>query len=80
MLEYIQGELENVPHSARVVCRVHANVHGLGDMLVYNGIIHDTSQFEDFVRGFNQGNTLFDFVDVGTGQNRADEKIIGQSA
>lgn len=37
------------------------------------------SVFEDFARGFSRGKTLFDFVDVGPGKDRADEKIIGTS-
>jgi hypothetical protein len=29
------------------------------------------------MKGLTQGRTLFDFVDVGAGKDRADEKIIG---
>jgi hypothetical protein len=61
------------------VCRVYANVRGLGDVLVRTGTIEEMSVFEDFTRGFSRGKTLFDFVDVGAGKDRADEKIIGTS-
>jgi len=62
-----------------VSCRVYANVKGLADVLVRAGIIPNTGHFEAFVRGFNgSGKTLFDFIDVGPGKDRADEKIIGQ--
>jgi hypothetical protein len=57
---------------------MYANVRGLGDVLARNSIIDDTSVFEDFVRGFTRGKALFDFVDVGAGKDRADEKIIGK--
>jgi hypothetical protein len=30
------------------------------------------------MRGFTRGKTLFDFIDVGPGKDRADEKIIGK--
>lgn len=59
---------------------MYANVRGLGEVLVRKGIIENIGLFEDFVRGFTRGKTLFDFVDVGTGKDRADEKIIGESS
>ena len=60
------------------MCRIYANVRGLGDVLVCKGIYRDILEFEEFVRGFTQGKTLFDFIDVGAGKDRADEKIIGE--
>jgi hypothetical protein len=53
-------------------------VRGLGDVLVRTGAIQEIAQFEDFMRGFTRGKTLFDFIDVGAGKDRADEKIIGK--
>jgi hypothetical protein len=47
-------------------------------VLVRKGVYQDIIEFEDFVRGFTWGKTLFDFVDVGAGKDRADEKIIGE--
>lgn len=61
------------------MCRVYANVRGLGDVLVRTGIIPDIAVFEDFARGFTRGKALFDFIDVGAGKDRADDKIIGKS-
>jgi hypothetical protein len=58
---------------------MYANVRGLADVLVRTGAIEDTGVFEDFMRGFTRGKTLFDFVDVGAGKDRADQKIIGKS-
>ena len=58
---------------------MYANVKGLADVLVRAGAIKDVAVFEDFARGFSRGKTLFDFVDVGSGKDRADEKIIGKS-
>jgi|TARA_R110002003_G_scaffold109_3_gene9110 hypothetical protein len=49
-------------------------------VLARKGIIDDVSVFEDFARGFTRGKTMFDFIDVGSGKDRADEKIIGKSA
>lgn len=46
--------------------------------MVRTGEIAAIEDFEDFVRGFTRAKTTFDFVDVGTGKDRADEKIIGK--
>ncbi|KAF2851548.1 hypothetical protein T440DRAFT_448823 [Plenodomus tracheiphilus IPT5] len=73
---YIENETNDIPLSARIVCRVYANVRGLGDVLVRTGTVQKFGQFEEFVRGFTRGKTFFDFVDVGPGKDRADEKII----
>ncbi|KAI4919977.1 hypothetical protein J4E90_002117 [Alternaria incomplexa] len=75
--EYIENECQDIPFGYRIVCRIYANVRGLGDVLVRRGIYEDIIEFEDFVRGFTRGKTLFDFIDVGAGKDRADEKIIG---
>lgn len=61
------------------MCRVYANVRGLGDVLVRTGSIPDITVLEEFVRGFTRGKALFDFIDVGAGKDRADDKIIGKS-
>lgn len=75
--QHVETETNNIPLGARIVCRMYANVRGLGDVLVRKGIIEHLGVFEDFVRGFTRGKTSFDFVDVGAGKDRADEKIIG---
>jgi hypothetical protein len=56
---------------------MYANVRGLGDVLARKGIVEDVGVFEDFVRGFTRAKVHFDFIDVGSGKDRADEKIIG---
>lgn len=74
---YIEAE-GDIPLGARIVCRIYANVRGLADVLVRTGVLDGIAQLEDFVRGFTRGKTLFDFVDVGAGKDRADDKIIGE--
>lgn len=75
---YLEKELVDVPIGARILCRIYANVRGLADVLVRTGVISHVGVFEDFVRGFTRGKTLFDFIDVGAGKDRADDKIIGE--
>lgn len=65
-----------LPSDYRIVVRVYANVSGLADVLVRAGIVKHASTFEDFTRGFTRSDNLFDFVDVGSGKDRADAKII----
>ncbi|EFE29862.1 CCCH zinc finger DNA binding protein [Trichophyton benhamiae CBS 112371] len=72
--DYTSETFTNI-HSPKIVARIYANVRGLGETLFKAGIIDKLSVFEDFVRGFNGGRLLFDFVDVGSGKDRADDKL-----
>ncbi|OAL64825.1 CCCH zinc finger protein [Trichophyton rubrum] len=63
--DYTSETFTNI-HSPKIVARIYANVRGLGETLFKAGIIDKLSVFEDFVRGFNGGRLLFDFVDVGS--------------
>lgn len=47
------------------------------ETLVGNGLC-TAEQFEAFVAGFNSASPLFSLVDVGSGKERADEKIKGE--
>jgi hypothetical protein len=75
--EYVSRNLPNL--SLKIIARIYANVKGLSDTCHKAGIIDKPSVMEDFVRGFNESRSLFDFVDVGTGKDRADDKIAGMS-
>lgn len=75
---WIESEAKDVPLNARVICRVYANVLGLGEVLARAGVVEDAYDFELFMRGFTRAKTMFDFIDVGSGKDRADEKIIGR--
>ena len=77
--EYIQFYMPSIPSDVKIVARIYANVRGLANVCVRAGIADNITQVEDFVRGFTRGRTLFDFVDVGSGKDRADEKLIGIS-
>ncbi|KAF2681628.1 hypothetical protein K458DRAFT_343184 [Lentithecium fluviatile CBS 122367] len=76
IVSYIEQETMNIPPESRIVCRVYANVKGLADVLVRIGMVEDATVMEDFVRGFTRGKILFDFIDVGPGKDRADDKVI----
>ncbi|KAL1606346.1 hypothetical protein SLS60_003748 [Paraconiothyrium brasiliense] len=76
IITYIERETNTIPTTSRILCRIYANVKGLADVLVRVGILEHAGQFEEFVRGFTSGRTFFDFIDVGPGKDRADDKII----
>ena len=76
--DFVQRALPHLS-SPKILARVYANVKGLGDVLQKSSTIDRASLFEDFARGFNGSKLLFDFIDVGTGKDKADDKITGQS-
>lgn len=78
MRNWIECDTKDVPLTSRIICRVYANVRGLAEVLVRTGAIEAVEDFEDFVRGFTRAKKMFDFIDVGPGKDRADEKIIGR--
>ena len=63
----------------RIVTRIYANVRGLGDVCHKAGILAKPEMMEDFARGFTGSKQLFDFVDVGIGKDRADDKLSGKT-
>ncbi|KAF5018267.1 hypothetical protein F66182_9770 [Fusarium sp. NRRL 66182] len=63
--------------SLEIVCRVVANVAGLGKALCRDGTLEDPGVFKEFTLGFTRAKASFDFIDVGYGKERADSKIRG---
>ncbi|KAF4953799.1 hypothetical protein FSARC_12312, partial [Fusarium sarcochroum] len=61
--------------SLEIVCRVVANVAGLGKAMCRDGSIEDPSVAREFALGFTRAKASFDFIDVGYGKERADSKI-----
>lgn len=72
----VARNLPNVP-SPKIITRIYANVKGLADACYRAGIVDKPSLIDEFARGFNGSRLLFDFVDVGSGKDRADDKIAG---
>ncbi|KAL6699115.1 hypothetical protein J3F84DRAFT_243156 [Trichoderma pleuroticola] len=71
---YIRG-LAGLPNNMDTLVRAFANVGGLGQALVRDGRLQDINQLRAFATGFSNRRVFFDFVDVGTGKERADYKI-----
>ena len=60
-----------------VVVRAFANVKGLNQALHRDGKMRECADLASFARGFTQRLGLFDFIDVGSGKEEADEKVRG---
>ncbi|KAI8158532.1 hypothetical protein K4K49_003020 [Colletotrichum sp. SAR 10_70] len=65
----------DMPHHSQVMIRVYANLKGLAKVYHDAQILNNVETLNDFVRGFNRGSYLCDFVDAGNGKECADEKV-----
>jgi hypothetical protein len=73
-LEQTMPGLSGLP----IIVKAFANADGLSQVLVKSGIIKSPDMLWDFVKWFSQACETFDFVLVGSGKDRADEKIKGK--
>ncbi|MCJ1265236.1 hypothetical protein MMC22_005111 [Lobaria immixta] len=73
--DYVQRRNPSLAADYTIVTRIYANLKGLGDVCYRAGILDRPTIMDDFARGFTGSKQLFDFVDVGTGKDRADKKI-----
>jgi hypothetical protein len=58
--------------------RVYANMEGLAKTYKEMEVLSEAT-FDDFVRGFNMGDRLCDYIDAGNGKECADVKVNGRS-
>jgi hypothetical protein len=70
--------LPTTSHPLKVIVRVYANMKGLAWIYKELDILRE-DQLDEFVRGFNMGNIMCDFVDAGNGKECADKKVGGRS-
>jgi hypothetical protein len=64
----------------KIVVKVYANVDGLAHALLKGHTIEGVAEVRSFVTGFTNRLPLCDFIDVGYGKERADNKIKGASS
>jgi hypothetical protein len=65
-------------HHAQVIVRVYANMKGLAKTYKEMDVLQQATPFEDFVRGFNMGDAMCDYIDAGDGKECSDAKIKGR--
>ncbi|KAI5307213.1 hypothetical protein KEM56_002777 [Ascosphaera pollenicola] len=70
------GDVLPVPSNTKIITRIYANIRRLAEKCHKAGIVSKPSVVEDFVRGFNDSSPSFDFIDAGTRDNAAYEKIL----
>lgn len=75
---YARNQIEGMPPNVKITARIYANAKGLADTCVRAGITAKASDLQDFMIGFTGAKFLMDFIDVGSGKDRADEKIVGE--
>ncbi|VUC26772.1 unnamed protein product [Clonostachys rosea] len=74
-LAHYVRELGGIPDNAGIMVKAFANLGGLGRALVRDRVLQDAGQLREFASGFSNRKALFDFIDVGSGKERADHKI-----
>jgi len=77
--DYVNQRDPDLPSDIRIVTRIYANLKGLADVCCKAGLVEKPSVVDDFARGFTGSKQLFDYIDVGSGKDRADDKLTGTS-
>ncbi|EKG09369.1 Zinc finger CCCH-type protein [Macrophomina phaseolina MS6] len=74
-MNHILDVYEGAAGNWSVMVYIYANVEGLSRKLASVGIIKSPVELYTFTRAFNLHQPLFNFIDVGSGKERADHKI-----
>ena len=75
--DYVYNNLGDLTSDYKIVTKIYANLRGLAETAFKAGIVSRPSAVEEFTRGFTGSKQLFDFINVGSGKDRADDKITG---
>ena len=76
--DYIHQTIPGLSPDYKIVTRIYANLKGLGEVCHRAAILENPATIEHFARGFTGSKHLFDFIDVGVGKDRADDKLSGE--
>ena len=74
----IVQKLPDLSSDVKIMTRIYANLKGLASACYKAGIVERPGLVEEFARGFTGSRQLFDFIDVGSGKDRADDKLSGE--
>lgn len=71
--------LKNLPsvNVPKIILKLYLNVKGFTETCVRSGILADPSTVHEFIRGFNETMSYSEIIDIGSGKNRAYDKIQG---
>lgn len=73
---YLSTNLPSI-NEPKLLTKVYMNMKSLGELCARTGIISEPAAIHDFVRGFNETMSFSEVVDIGSGKNKAYEKIQG---
>ncbi|KAI9827352.1 MAG: hypothetical protein M1819_006995 [Sarea resinae] len=73
--DYLETNLPRLSSDVKIIVRIYANIKGLAETCFKAGLVERPSKVEEFAKGFTGSKQLFDFVDVGSGKDRADDKL-----
>lgn len=77
--EFLSEHVACAPARISIHIRIYANVKGLGQAYYNAGILFDPSDVWSFMRGFNMGHPMCDFIDAGDGKECSDDKLKGKA-
>jgi len=75
--EELKSSVPTTAHHSQVIIRVYANVKGLVKTYKEMEVLSEPT-FDEFVRGFNMGDAMCDYIDAGNGKECSDEKVKGK--
>lgn len=76
--EELHASLPETSRHMKIVVRVYTNLLGMADVYKKLDTTANSPHFDEFVRGFNMGSPLCDYVDAGNGKECSDEKVKGE--
>jgi len=73
---------KNIPSvtEPKLLIKIFLNVKNFGELCARSGTISEAAAIHDFIRGFNETMSLSDIVDIGSGKDKAYDKIHGSSS
>jgi hypothetical protein len=74
--EYMLNKLD-LPNNILIRIRVYTNMKGLASTYYHSKILDNITDLDIFVRGFNMGYPMGDFVDTSNRKEYADSKLKG---
>lgn len=73
----IAAQCNDTAGEIKVIAKVYVDTNGLGQLLSDSGAVNSTDIVRDFMLGFAQAETSFDFIDVGHHSDQVRLKITG---
>lgn len=77
--EELKLSVPDTAHYLQVSVWVYANVKGLAWAYKEENILPVSHCLDEFIRGFNMGDVMCNYVDAGNGKECADEKVKGMA-